>query len=183
MTRPSIREHLAKLQALLALAVMVLALSFLNDKFFKAENAANVARQISVNLCLSIGMTMIIIAGGIDLSVGSVMALSAAVAASALTRGVVLERFDSVIQFTPAGAVIIGVLVGALLGMINGLVVTRLRLPPFVATLGMLSIARGLTRLWTGGHPISDLGPEFGYLGVGGPMGSMPASLASFRYS
>jgi ribose transport system permease protein len=179
MMRPSIREHVAKLQALLALAVMVIALSVANDRFLTAENAANVARQISVNLCLSIGMTMIIIAGGIDLSVGSVMALSAAVAASALTRGIVLERFESVIQFTPAGAVIIGVLVGSLLGMLNGLVITRLRLPPFVATLGMLSIARGLTRLWTGGFPITNLGPEFGYLGVGRPLGPMPAWIAA----
>jgi ribose transport system permease protein len=132
-----------------------------------------------VNLCLSIGMTMIIIAGGIDLSVGSVMALSAAVAASGLTRGLTLTPLDAVLDFTPVGAVVIGVTVGAILGAINGLVITRLKLPPFVATLGMLSIARGLTRLWTGGFPITDLGPEFGYLGVGRPWGMpMPAWIA-----
>jgi ribose transport system permease protein len=170
---------MAKLQALLALAVMVVALSIANDNFATPDNAANVARQISVNLCLSIGMTMIIIAGGIDLSVGSVMALSAAVAASVLTRGVVTERLQSVILFTPLGAVAIGVLVGAMLGTVNGLVITRFRLPPFVATLGMLSIARGLTRLWTGGFPITNLGPEFGYLGVGRPLGPMPAWIAA----
>jgi ribose transport system permease protein len=179
MIRPSLREHVAKLQALLALAVMVVALSIANERFATAENAANVARQISVNLCLSIGMTMIIISGGIDLSVGSVMALGAAVAGSALTRGVVLERFDSIVLFTPLGAVLLGVAVGSLLGAANGLVITRLRLPPFVATLGMLSIARGLTRLWTGGFPITNLGPEFGYLGVGRPLGPMPAWIAA----
>jgi ribose transport system permease protein len=179
MMRPGIRENMAKLQALFALAAMVVALSVANENFATRDNAANVARQISVNLCLSIGMTMVIIAGGIDLSVGSVMALSAAVAASALTRGVVVGRLESVFLFTPLGAVLVGILVGAMLGAVNGLVITRLKLPPFVATLGMLSIARGLTRLWTGGFPITNLGPEFGYLGVGRPLGPMPAWIAA----
>jgi ribose transport system permease protein len=177
--RPRLREHLAKLKAVTALAVMIIALSLADERFRRRDNAANVLRQISVNLCLSIGMTMIIVAGGIDLSVGSVMALSAAVAASALTRGVVLPRFNVVVLFTPFGAVLMGVVAGAVLGAVNGLVITRLRLPAFVATLGTLSIARGLTRLWTGGYPITDLGPEFGYLGVGRPLGPMPAWIAA----
>ncbi len=170
MTPNKLRENLAKLQALLALAVMVAVLSFANDRFLTPENGANVLRQISVNLCLSLGMTMVILAGGIDLSVGSVMALSAAVAASALTRGVAIPAFDSVIQFTPLGAALVGIIVGALLGAINGSVITRLRVPPFVATLGMLSIARGLTRRWTDGHPITDLGADFVYLATGAPL-------------
>jgi ribose transport system permease protein len=176
----NVREHLAKLQAVLALAVMIVALSFAHERFLTADNGANVLRQISVNLCLSIGMTMVILAGGIDLSVGSVMALSAAVAASALTRGLTVSAFDSILVFTPFGAVLVGVFVGAILGAVNGLVITRLRLPPFVATLGMLSAARGLTRLWTGGFPITNLGEDFQYLATGSKLGiPLPAWIAA----
>jgi len=169
--RPIIRDNLAKLQAMAALGVMVIALSLANKNFRKRENAANVARQISVNLCLSIGMTMVILSGGIDLSVGSVLALSGAVVASSLKTGVALPAVDRLIQFTPVGAVVIGVLVGAALGAFNGLTITRLHLPPFVATLGMMSIARGLTKLWTGGFTINQLGDDFKFLAVGHPLG------------
>jgi ribose transport system permease protein len=90
MTRSIIREHLTKLQSVVALVVMTAALSFATDNFLTVDNGINVFRQISVNVCLSIGMTMIIVAGGIDLSVGSVLALSGAVAAGLLKNGVVL---------------------------------------------------------------------------------------------
>jgi ribose transport system permease protein len=176
MTRASLRDQLARLQSLVALVVMVVALSMATDKFLTVDNGVNVLRQISVNLCLSIGMTMIILAGGIDLSVGSVLALSGAVAAGLLKNGVDLPAFDAALQFTTLGAIVAGVGVGALLGAFNGLAITRFGLPPFVATLGMLSIARGLTMLWTAGHPITGLGAEFGELGTGQPLGvPMPA--------
>jgi ribose transport system permease protein len=167
MTPGNLREHVVKLQSLAALAVMVIALSLATDDFLKVDNGVNVLRQISVNLCLSIGMTMVIIAGGIDLSVGSVLALSGAIAAGLLKNGVTLAPFDVVLQFTPLGAIVAGVAVGAGLGWHNGVAITRFKLPPFVATLGMLSVARGLTMLYTGGHPITGLGPEFGSLYTG----------------
>ena len=161
------RELLARFQSLIALALMVLAMSLLSDRFLTPENGWNILRQISVNLCLSIGMTLIILAGGIDLSVGAILALSGAVAAGLLENGVVLSALAVRLQFTVSGAVVAGLLVGAAAGWFNGLVITRFRLPPFVATLGMLSIARGLTMLWTGGFPITGLGPAFGFLGTG----------------
>lgn len=167
MIRRDMREHLVKLQSLAALVVMAIALSLATDTFLTVDNGVNVLRQIAVNLCLSIGMTLVILSGGIDLSVGSVLALSGAVAAGLLKNGVSLEFSGVMLQFTPLGAVVAGVAVGAALGCINGLTITQLRLPPFVATLGMLSVARGLTMLWTGGHPITGLGNDFGQLGVG----------------
>lgn len=161
----------ARLQAIAALAIMVLALSITTDTFWTPENGVTVLRQISVNLCLSIGMTLVILSGGIDLSVGSVLALSGAVAAGLLKNGVDLVSLGAHVEFTPAGAVVVGVVVGLLCGAFNGAAITRFGLPPFVATLGMLSIARGLTMLWTGGHPITGLGPSFGYLGAGSFIG------------
>jgi ribose transport system permease protein len=165
------KELIKKLQPLIALVVMVVALTLLSDKFLTVANQRNILLQISVNLCLSIGMTLIILTGGIDLSVGAILALAGAVAAGVLKSGLALKWFGVVLQFTPFGAVIAGIIVGLALGWFNGLAITRFKLPPFVATLGMLSIARGLTMLWTGGFPITDLGPKFGFIGAGSWLG------------
>lgn len=161
------REHLAKFQSLIALAVMLIAMSFLSDSFFTPENGLNILRQISVNLSLSIGMTLIILTGGIDLSVGAILALSGAVAAGLLKNGIVIEPLGVKLQFTVIGSIVSGLLVGSAAGLFNGVAVTRFKLPPFVATLGMFSIARGLTMLWTGGFPVTGLGSSFGYIGTG----------------
>jgi len=170
MTAPSrqkTKELLARFQPLLALVLMVVALSFLSDKFLSAENGWNILRQISVNLCLSTGMTLIILSGGIDLSVGAILGFAGAIAAGLLKNGVMLPALGVRLETTVSGALLAGVGVGALLGAFNGLAITRFRLPPFVATLGMLSIARGLTMLWTKGFPITGLSPSFGYIGTG----------------
>jgi ribose transport system permease protein len=167
MTPSNAKEHFARFQSLFALALMVVALTLASDNFLTLDNGLNVLRQISINLCLSIGMTMIILSGGIDLSVGSVLAFSGAVAAGLLKNGLPLPYTDYLLQFTPLGAIVGGIAVGAALGWFNGFMITRFRLPPFVATLGMLSIARGLTRLWTGGFPITNLGPTFTFMGIG----------------
>jgi len=167
MKLPPAKEFLARFQSLLALALMVVVLSVLSDNFLTPENGWNILRQISVNLCLSIGMTLIILSGGIDLSVGAILALAGAVAAGLLKNGVALAALGVRLEVTPAGAIVAGVAVGAALGWVNGFAITRFSLPPFVATLGMLSIARGLTMLWTGGFPLTGLGPRFGFLGTG----------------
>ncbi len=165
------KGFLARFQSLLALAVLVVALAILSDKFLTAENGWNILRQISVNLCLSIGMTLVIVSGGIDLSVGAILGLAGAMAAGLLKNGLALPVFGVRLEFTFAGAIVAGLAVGALAGFVNGVGVARFRLPPFVATLGMLSIARGLTMLWTGGFPITDLGASFGFLGTGTALG------------
>ena len=161
------RELLKKLQPLIALIVMGAVLSLLSDKCLTLANQRNILLQISVNLCLSIGMTLIILTGGIDLSVGAILGLAGAVAAGLLKNGVALNLFGVSLQFTPLGAVAAGILTGLALGGFNGFAITRFKLPPFVATLGMLSIARGLTLLWTGGFPITSLGATFGFIGAG----------------
>lgn len=162
------RELLKKLQPLAALAIMVIALSLMRPEIFLTfGNLRNILLQISVNVCLSIGMTLVILTGGIDLSVGSILAFAGAVTAGLLKDGLTLSLFGKVLQFTPFGAIVAGILAGLALGLFNGLAITRLRVPPFIATLGMLGIARGLTMLWTDGHPITNLGTQFGFIGVG----------------
>ncbi|NOS70989.1 MAG: ribose ABC transporter permease [Verrucomicrobia bacterium] len=161
------KEMLVRFQSLLALVVMVIALSLASEQFLTVPNLRNILLQISVNLCLSIGMTLIILTGGIDLSVGAILGLAGAIAAGLLKNGLALKLFGVQLQFTVFGAIVAGIVVGLALGWFNGMVITRFRLPPFVATLGMLSIGRGLTMLWTNGFPVTALGPTFGFIGAG----------------
>jgi ribose transport system permease protein len=171
----------AKFQSLIALALIVIAMTILSDKFLTPENGWNILRQISINLCLSIGMTLIILSGGIDLSVGAVLAFAGAVAAGVLKNGLPIPMFDVVIKFTVFGAILCGVGVGLALGAFNGWVITQFSIPPFVATLGMFSIARGMTMLWTGGFPITGLGDGFGFMGTGVLLGApMPVWISVF---
>lgn len=161
------RPVLLKFQSLIALLILCIAIGLLSDKFFTVANGWNVLRQISVNVCISVGMTLVVLTAGIDLSVGSVLALSGAIAAGLLRNGIELPANNLYIGFTVFGAIVAGLLTGSVLGWFNGWAITRFKLPPFVATLAMLTIARGLTMLWTEGFPITGLGDSFTFLGTG----------------
>jgi ribose transport system permease protein len=160
------KQYLIKFQSLIALIVMCIIIGLLSDKFFTVTNGWTVMRQISVNVCISVGMTLVVLTAGIDLSVGSILALCGAVTASLLKNGIEVPGFDLFIGFTLLGAIIVGILIGSLLGAFNGWAITRFKVPPFVATLAMLTIGRGLTKLWTGGFPISGLGKSFAVIGT-----------------
>jgi ribose transport system permease protein len=161
------RTQLAKFQSLIALILLCIGISLMSDKFLTVDNAWNVMRQISVNICISVGMTLVVLTSGIDLSVGSVLAFCGAITAGLLKFGIELPANNLYIGFTLLGAILAGLVVGGLLGLFNGWTVTRFKVPPFVATLAMLTIARGLTLLWTKGFPISNLGDSFAYIGTG----------------
>ncbi|KAA9347932.1 ABC transporter permease [Larkinella humicola] len=161
------RPIILKFQSLIALLLLCITIGVLSDKFFTVANGWNVLRQISVNICISVGMTLVVLTAGIDLSVGSVLALSGAIAAGLLRNGIELPANNLYIGFTVFGAIVAGILTGSLLGWFNGWAITRFKLPPFVATLAMLTIARGLTMLWTEGFPITGLGDSFTFLGTG----------------
>ena len=125
----------------LALVALLVLMRFLTPYFWKSDNVFNVLRGMSTIGIMAIGQTMIIITGGIDLSVGSVLAASAMLTARVMYQGGV----------SPWIAVLIGIGFGTLLGAINGLIITRVKVTPFIATLGMLSIARGLAYLLASG--------------------------------
>lgn len=161
----------ARFQSLIALFLLCLALSILSDKFLSVSNLWNVMRQISVNICISTGMTLIVLTSGIDLSVGSVLALCGAITAGLLKNGIEFPSENLYVGFTILGAMLAGILTGSAMGAFNGWVITRFKVPPFVATLAMLTVARGLTMLWTGGFPISGLGDTFLYIGTGWLLG------------
>ena len=165
------KNNFGKLQSLIALFILCLVFGLLSDKFFTTSNGLNVMRQISVNICIAVGMTLIILTAGIDLSVGSVLALCGAVTAGLLKNGLRFESLNTLVGFTILGAILAGIIVGALLGFFNGFVITKFKVPPFVATLAMLTIARGLTMLYTNGYPISSFGDSFTYIGGGWLLG------------
>ncbi len=158
---------LKKYQSLLALLILCVVLSFMTDKFFTADNGLNVLRQVAVNVCIATGMTLVVLTAGIDLSVGSVLALCGALTAGLFKNGLSFPANDLFVGFTLLGAILGGLLLGSILGWFNGFTVTKFNVPPFVATLAMLTIARGLTMLYTKGHPISNLGTDFAFIGAG----------------
>ncbi|MCB0645417.1 MAG: ribose ABC transporter permease [Saprospiraceae bacterium] len=165
------KETLKKFQSLLALLILCVLISILTDKFLSASNLWNVLRQISVNVCISVGMTLVVLMAGIDLSVGSILAFTSAVCAGLLTQGIAFESMDLYIGFTWVGAIVVALIAGLLLGLFNGFVITKFDIPPFVATLAMLTMARGATMLYTGGIPIANLGEKFERLGSGWLLG------------
>ncbi len=164
-------SYSTKFQSLIALFVLCLVLAVLSENFLTTANAWNVLRQVSVNICLSVGMTLVVLTAGIDLSVGSILALCGAITASLLKFGVELEVLNLFIGFGSSSAIIVGIMIGAGIGWFNGWTITKFKVPPFVATLAMLTIARGLTMLWTDGFPINGLGEEFAFIGTGWLLG------------
>ena len=155
--RPAaVRDLLRRFGILIAFLLLVVVLSFLSDSFLTVSNLLNIARQVSINAIIAAGMTFVILTAGIDLSVGSVLAFSGAIIAGLLSTGQPL--------FVGISA---GLLLGAVLGLVNGLIVTRGGVQPFIATLGMLTIARGATLVYTDGRPITGLPDAFVWLGAG----------------
>lgn len=140
---------------LIGLIGLISAFSILSERFFTLSNMLIVMRQTSVVAFLAFGMTFVILGAGIDLSVGSVLAISGAVCAGVMQNGNVFF------------AILAGLVVGSALGIFNGLVITKLRIPAFIATLAMMAIARGGTLVYTGGRPITGLPSSFAFLGRG----------------
>ena len=145
-----------ELGLLLILAILVITFMILSPYFFTSRNLLNITRQVSITLIVAIGMTFVILTGEIDLSVGSLAALSGVATAAALSAS------GSIFL-----AILTGLGMGFLMGSINGLLTVYGKVQSFIVTLAMLGIARGIGLVWTGGKPISGLPIAFGKLGAG----------------
>lgn len=141
----------------LGLVALSLVFTLTSEYFFSFDNFVNILRQASINMIIAVGMTIVILTGGIDLSVGSIVALSACSIAQ-LSQAAGLNIWVSVA---------IGILIAVALGAINGLVVCYGKIPPFIATLGMMNIARGGALIITHGYASKSFGPEFRWIGNG----------------
>lgn len=157
--REPLRRSYGLIQSLAVLILLVVVISLLSPRFLSTTNITNLMAQMSVNLVVAAGMTIVMISGEFDISVGSVVALSAAVAAWMMTRyGVV-------------AGVVASLLVGPALGVVNGVIVTRGRIPSFIATLGTMMMARSLAFVITQGRVIANLPEDFKAVGQGQTFG------------
>lgn len=146
----------------IAFFIIAAILAVANEHFLSVVNLLNVGRQVSINGILAIGMTFVILTGGIDLSIGSILAITGMVSASLVVGDT---------PHSPIVAVLAGVVTGMAFGVVSGVLIARFAVPAFVATLGMLSMARGATLLYSGGRPIPSLSQDFTWLGQGFVLG------------
>ena len=146
---------------LIALAVAFTALAIARPAFLTVPNLVNLVRQISINGILAVGVTFVLLTGGVDLSLGSLVALTGVAAATFAHPG----------SFPVVVPVLAGVLAGAACGAVNGAVITIGRIAPFIVTLGMMTAARGLALVWSGGRPVSNLSGGFVRIASGDLLG------------
>jgi ribose transport system permease protein len=158
-------KRLQRLLPFFTLLLLCIALTIATPHFFTAINLASVARQTAVINILALGMTLVIISGGIDLSVGSILALAGLFGTMSIKAGCPIPF-----------AILIGLAAGLVCGLLNGLMITRLKIPPFIATLGTLGAYRGLALVVSNGLPVHEIPVSFSFLGDGNLLG-IPFSL------
>ena len=153
----NIIEILNKFKTGIGLLALIIVLSFMSPYFLTIPNLLNVIRQVSIIAIVSFGMTMVILTGGIDLSVGSMLAF-----AGAISAGMIVNSGLNIFL-----AILIGLAAGTALGLFNGIAVAKAKLPAFIVTLAMMTVARGFTLIYTDGRPISGFDETFRFFGAG----------------
>ena len=166
---PGIAKYFKKYGIFIALLFICIILTIATPNFLTLQNMVMVLRQTSINGILAIGVTFVIISGGIDLSLGSVVALTGVAAASFAhpgTHGLIVP-------------LLVGILIGLGIGVINGLIITKGKVAAFIVTLGMMTIARGLALVVSDGRPVSNLSDSFNFIG-GGAFLNIPIPILLF---
>ena len=168
-----VKSVIRNLGPLIGLAGLLIVITILNPLFIDTSNLMNLLRQVSINALISFGMTFVILTGGIDLSVGSLLALSSVLMAGLIKGGT-----------NPVIAMVLCCLIGTALGAINGIIITAGRVAPFIATLATMTIFRGATLVYTDGKPISGLTdhPLFTGFGVGDIAGIPVPAITMFLF-
>ncbi|MFJ5408801.1 ribose ABC transporter permease [Pectobacterium punjabense] len=158
------KEWLLEQKSLIALLILIAVVSAMSPNFFTLNNLFNILQQTSVNAIMAVGMTLVILTSGIDLSVGSLLALTGAVAASIVG-----------LEVNALVAVFGALALGALIGAGTGIIVSKGKVQAFIATLVMMLLLRGVTMVYTNGSPVntgfSDVADAFGWFGIGRPLG------------
>src|SRR6202040_1175176 len=141
-------EWVRRASVVVGVALLFIVFSVLTSSFYQPANLLDILLQTSINAMIAVGMTLVVMTRGIDLSVGSVVGLSSMIAAGLLQGNLLL-------------GIMAGMLIGVVCGLVNGLLIAKLKLPDFIVTLGMLSIYRGAALIYTGGKPIYGIDPTF----------------------
>lgn len=158
--RKRILDYVQRYGVLLAFLAMCLVFTIIEPQFISTRNLVNVAIQSATNAVIALGMTLVIASAGIDLSVGSVVAFTGVITASLMQNGVPV-----------APAILLGLGMGALSGLLMGVIITKGKIPPFIVTLGGLSFFRGLALLYTDGRPVIGVPEGFRHFGAGDILG------------
>ncbi|NMM62127.1 ribose ABC transporter permease [Clostridium sp. P21] len=151
-----IKSLLFKYKSLIGLLILCIVISVLTPRFLTIPNILNVFTQVSVNAIIAVGMCFVILTGGIDLSVGSTLAIAGAIAATLAQKNVNIVLI-----------LVLTVIIGGLIGLINGIIVAKGKIQAFIVTLATMTIFRGVTYVYTNGTPISGLGSSFTFIGNG----------------
>ncbi|WP_283698312.1 ABC transporter permease subunit [Clostridium perfringens] len=160
--KANVKANISKYKSLIGLVLLCIVITIVTPNFLSVSNITNVFTQVSVNAIIAIGMTFVILTGGIDLSVGSTLAISGAIGAS------IVKSTGNVFL-----AIIVAAVIGIAVGLINGLLVSKGKLQAFIVTLATMTIFRGATLVFTDGTPISKLSEVFVKIG-NGKLGFMP---------
>lgn len=161
---------LLKLRTFIALIILLIVFSLIVPNFLSVTNFLLMSKHVAQYALLAIGMTFVVVSGGIDLSVGSMVGLSAMIAGGLIYEGLVLPMFGVTIFFNVPIVIAITLIVGVLLGAVNGALVSRMKVPPFIATLGVMYVARGFALLRSGGATFPNLIGKEDYGNTGFPV-------------
>ncbi|MFV0503869.1 MAG: ABC transporter permease [Lachnospirales bacterium] len=164
MSKNAIIMTILKGRTFIVLAILLVYFSFVADNFLSVNTALLIGKHVALYGIIAIGMTYVIITGGIDLSVGSIVGLSGMFAGGLIQNGLVLGVIGKTVYFSIPVIIVLTVLLGALVGTINGIIITKFNVAPFIATLGMMYAARGFANILSNGATYSDLK---GYEGLG----------------
>jgi len=167
ITKTDIQQFLLRGRAFIALILVLIVFTSLSPQFLSGENIVIMSKHVAINALLALGMTFIILTGGIDLSVGSIVGMTAMVAGGLINEGIILPQLGVIIYPHTWLIVVISLLVGTLIGTFSGLIITRFNVAPFIATLGTMYMARGIAGLRNNGYTFPNLvgRPEFGNTG------------------
>ncbi len=170
LRRPfNFKLFLMRFRTIIALLVIIIIFAALSRHFFTIENILIMTRHVAVNAFMAIGMTFVIVSGGIDLSVGSILGLTGMVIGALIDVGIPLKIFGVVIYLHTWFILVIALVVGGLIGAVNGFIITRMKVAPFIATLGMLYVARGFALLSNNGSTFPFLNGQPGLGNTGFP--------------
>lgn len=167
ITKTDVQQFLLRGRAFIALILVTAVFASLSPHFLTRANIVIMSKHVAVNALLAIGMTFVILTGGIDLSVGSIVGMVAMIAGGLINEGIILPRLGVIIYPHTWMVLVISLLLGILAGAISGFIITRFNVAPFIATLGMMYVARGIAGLRNNGYTFPNLigRPEYGNTG------------------
>ncbi len=167
ISKTDVQQFLLRGRAFIALILVTVVFASMSPSFLTTDNIVIMSKHVAINALLAIGMTFVILTGGIDLSVGSIVGMIAMIAGGLINEGIILPQFGIIIYPHTWMIIVISLLLGTLAGAISGFIITRFNVAPFIATLGMLYVARGIAGLRNNGYTFPNLigRPEYGNTG------------------